>query len=92
MEKLYRHPFNVTYYKRICEQSATQAGIQSTFSCVHTFNIEDDGNPRYLFEINKPHASDTAQTNYQRCCHSNISSITARYSSNTYPILPQSAD
>ena len=42
--------------------------------------------------IIKLHANDTAQTNYQRCCHVNISSITARYSSNTYPLLPQSAD
>ena len=42
--------------------------------------------------IIKPHANDTAHTNNQRCCHANISSITARYSSNTYPLLPQSAD
>ena len=42
--------------------------------------------------IIKPHANDTAQTNYQRCCHANIPSITARYSSNTYLLLPQSAD
>ena len=34
----------------------------------------------------------TAQTNYQRCCHANISSITARCSSNTYPSLLQTAD
>ena len=92
MEKMYKRPFNVSYYKRICEQSATQAGVQSTFSCVRTFNNEDDGNPRYLFVIIKPHANDPAQTNYQRCCHANISSITARYSLNTYPLLPQSAD
>ena len=31
-EKMYKRPFNVSYYKRICEQSATQAGVQSTFS------------------------------------------------------------
>ena len=86
MEKLYKHPFNVSYYKRICEQSATQAGIQSTFSCVRTFNNDDDGNPRYLFVIIKPHANDTVQSNYQGCCHANISTITARYSSNTYPL------
>ena len=60
MEKLYKHPFNVSYYKRICETSATQAGVQSTFSCVCTFNNEDDGNPRYLFVLIKPHANDTA--------------------------------
>ena len=45
-----------------------------------------------MFVIIKPHANNTAQTNYQRCCHANISSITARYSSNTYPLLPQSTD
>ena len=78
MKKLYRHPFNVSYYKRICEQSATQAVVQSTFSCVRTFNNKDDGNSRFLFIIIKPHANDTAQTNNQRCCHANISSITAR--------------
>ena len=92
MNKLYRHPINVFYYKRICEQSATQAGVQSTFSCVRTFNNKDDRNPRYLFVIIKLHANDTAQTNYQRYCHSNIFSITARYSLNIYPQLPQSAD
>ena len=92
MEKMYKRPFNVSYYNRICEQSATQAGFQWTFSCVCTFNNEDDGNPRYLFLIIKPHANDTAQTNYQRCCHANISSITARYSSNIYPLLSQLAD
>ena len=57
---MYKRPFNVSYYKRICEQSATQAGVQSTFSCVRTFNHEDDGNPRYHFLIIKPHANDTA--------------------------------
>ena len=92
MKKLYRHPYNVSYYKRICKQSVTQAGVHSTFSCVSTFNNEDDGNPRYLFVVIKPHANDTAQTNYQRCCHANISTITARYCLNTYPLLPQSAD
>ena len=92
MEKLYKHAFNVSYYKRKCEQSATQAGVQSIFSCVRTFNNEDDGNPRYLFVTIKPPANDTAQINYHRYCHANISSITARHSSNTYPLLPQSAD
>ena len=92
MEKMYKRPFNVSYYKRICEQTATQAGVQCTFSCVRTFNNEDDGNSRYLFVIIKFHANDTAQTNYQRCCHANISSITACYSSNTYSLFPQSAD
>ena len=92
MEKMYNRPFNVYNKKRICENSATQAGIQSTFLCVRTFNSEDDGNPRYLFVIIEFHANDTAQTNYQRCCHANIFSITAGYSSNTYYLIPQSAD
>ena len=89
MKKLNRHPFNVSYYKTIYEQNATQASVQSTFSCVRTFDNENDGNPRYLFVIIKPHANDTTQTNYQRCCHANASSIIALYSSNTYPLLPQ---
>ena len=92
MENMYKRPFNVSYYKRICEQSATQAGVQKTFLCDRTFNNENDVNPRYFFVIIKPHANDTAQTNYQRCCHANKPSITVRYSSNTYPLLPQSAD
>ena len=92
MEKMYKRPYNIAYYKRICEQSATQAYVESTFLCVRTFNNKDDGNPRSLVVIIKPHANNTAQSNYQRCCHANISSITARYSSNTYPLLPQSAD
>ena len=92
MNKLYKHSFNVSYYKMIGLQSATQAGFQSTFSCVWTINNEDDVNPRYLFVIIKPYAKDTAQTNYQRFCHPKISNITVRYSSNTYPLLPQLAD
>ena len=31
MEKMYKRPFNVFYYKRMCEQIATKAGVQSTF-------------------------------------------------------------
>ena len=89
MKKMYKRLFKVSYYKRICEQSATQAGVQSTFSCVRLFNKEDDGNPRYLVVIIKPHANDKAQTNYHKCCHANISCINARYSSNTYLLLPQ---
>ena len=27
MAKMYKRPFNVFYYKKICEQSATQAGV-----------------------------------------------------------------
>ena len=30
MEKMYKRPFNVSSYKRICEQSETQTGVQST--------------------------------------------------------------
>ena len=78
MEKLYKHPFNVSHYKRICEQYATQAGVQSTFSCVCTFNNENDGNSRYLFVIIKPNANDNAQSNYQRFCHANIYIISQR--------------
>ena len=64
MKKIYKRLFDVSYYKSICEQSATQAGVQSICSCVRTFNNEDDGNRRYLFVIIKPHANDTAHTNY----------------------------
>ena len=32
---MYKLLFNVCYYKRNCEQSATQAGVQSNLSCVH---------------------------------------------------------
>ena len=72
--KLYRHPLNISYYKRICIQNATKAGVESTFFCVRTFNNEDDENTRYLVVIIKRHAYATAQTNYQRCCHANLSS------------------
>ena len=89
---MYKRLFNVSYYNRICEQSATQAGVQCTLSCFRTLFNEDDGKPRYLFVIIKPHADDTALSNYQRCCHANITSITARYSSNNNPILPHSVD
>ena len=60
MENMYKRSFNFSYNKTICKQSATQVGVQSTFSCVRTFNHEDDGNPRYHFLIIKPHANDTA--------------------------------
>ena len=39
----------------------------------------DEGNPRYIFVIFKSHANNTAQTNYQRCCHANVSNISLKY-------------
>jgi hypothetical protein len=92
LEKLYKKPFEVAYYKRICEQSSTQAGIQRTFGHSKTMSKDDEGNPRYVFCIFKNHADDTAQTNYQRCCHANVSSINVRYAGSVYPMLPQNAD
>ena len=53
---------------------------------------KDEGNPRYVFCIFKNHADDTAQTNYQRCVHANISSITVRYGGSIYPFLAQNAE
>ena len=53
---------------------------------------QDEGNPKFVFCIFKNHADDTAETNYQRCCHANVSSITVRYGGATYPLLNQNAD
>ena len=36
--------------------------------------------------------NDTAQTNYQRCCHANISNISVRYGGSVYRLLSQNAD
>ena len=52
----------------------------------------DEGNPRYVCCIFKSHANDTAQTNYQRCCHANISNISVRYGGSVYQLLSQNAD
>ena len=79
LKKLYKKPFDVAYYKRICEQAATQAGVQCTFVYSKTMSKNDEGNPRYIFVIFKSHANDTAQTNYQRCCHANVYNISVRY-------------
>ena len=49
LKKLYKKPFNVAYYKRICEQAATQAGVQRTFGHSKTMSENDEGNPRYVF-------------------------------------------
>ena len=92
IEKLYRNPFNIAYYKHICETSATQAGTQKTFGHTKTFTADDEGSPRFVFIIIKNHANNTPQLNYQRCCHANISNITVGYAGFTYPLLMQGAD
>ena len=92
LEKQFKKPFDVAYYKRICEQSATQARVQRTFGHTKTMTANDEGNPRYVFCIFKTHADDTAQTNNQRCCHANISNINVRYAGSVYPLLAQNAD
>ena len=92
LEKLYKRQFEVAYYKCICENAATQAGTQRTFSHIKTCTESVAGNCRYVFVIIKNHANDTNQTNYQRCCHANISNITVRYAGSTYPLLAYGAD
>ena len=89
LEKLYKKLFDVAYYKRICEQAATQAGVQRTFGHFNTMSENDEGNLRYVICIFKSHANDTAQTNYQRCCHANVSNISVRYGGSVYPLLSQ---
>ena len=59
LEKLYKKPFDVAYYKQICEQAATRAGVQRTFRHSKTMSENDEGNPRYVFCIFKSHANDT---------------------------------
>ena len=51
----------------------------------------DDGNPKYVFCIFEFHANDTAQTNYRRCCHANVSNIYVRYGGSVYSILSKNA-
>ena len=92
LEKLYKRLFEVAYYKRICENAATQAGTQRTFSHVKTFTKSEEECCRYVFVIIKNHANDTNKTNYQRCCHANISNITVCYAGCTYPLLAYGAD
>ena len=58
IEKLYRKRFNIAYYKRICETSATQAGTQRTFGHIKTFTVYDEGLPIFVFIIIKNHAND----------------------------------
>ena len=89
---MYKRPFEVAYYKRICENAATRAGTQRTFSHIMTLSEADEGNCRYNFVIFKTHANDTHQSNYQRCCHDNVSNITVRYGGSVYPVLNQNAD
>ena len=57
-----------------------------------TLSEADEGNCRYIFIIIKYHANDINHTNYQRCCHANVSNITVRYGSSVYPVLSQNAD
>ena len=57
-----------------------------------TLSEADEGNCRYMFIIIKNHANNTNHTNYQRCCHVNVSNITVRYGGSVYPILSQNAD
>ena len=57
-----------------------------------TFTESEEGNCIYVFVIIKNHANDTNQTNYQRCCHPNISNITVRYAGSTYSLLAYGAD
>ena len=47
---------------------------------------------KYVFVIIKIHSNNTLQTNYQRCCHANISNITMRYAGSTYHLLAQYAN
>ena len=67
LEKLYKRPYEIAYYKRICVNAATQAGTQRTFSHMKTFKESEEGCCRYVFVIINNHANDTNQTNYQRC-------------------------
>ena len=92
LEKIYKRPFEVAYYKRICKNAATQAGTQRTVSHMKTLSEADEGNYRYIFVIFKTHANKTNQINYQRCCHANVSNITVRYGGSVYPVLSQNAD
>ena len=89
---MYKRPFDVAYYKRICENAVTQAGTQRTFSHIKTLSEADERNCRYVFVIFKTHANNTHQSNYQRCCHANVSNITVRYGGSVYPVLNQNAD
>ena len=41
LEKLYKKPFDVAYFKRIYEQAATQAGVQRTFGHSKTMSGND---------------------------------------------------
>ena len=45
IKQLYRNPFNIAYYKRICETSASQAGIHRHFTHIKTFTVDDEGSP-----------------------------------------------
>ena len=85
LEKMYKRLFDVAYYKRICENAATQAGIQRTFIHLKILSEADEGNCRYVFIILKTHANNRHQSNYQRCCYANVSNIAVRYGGSVYP-------
>ena len=89
---MYKRPFEVAYYKCICKNATTQAETKRTFSHMKTFSEADEKNCRYGFVIFKTHANDTHESNYQRCCHANVSNITVRYGGSLYPVLNQNAD
>ena len=57
-----------------------------------TFTESEERCCRYVLIIIKYHANDTNQTNYQRCCHANISNITVSYAMSTYSLLAYGAD
>ena len=76
----------------MCENAATQAGTQRTFSHIKTFTESEEGCCRYVFVTIKNHANDTNQTNNQRCSHANRSNITVCYAGSTYPLLGYGAD
>ena len=92
LEKNFKKPFEVSFYKRICEASSTIPTASRTFSHQKMISEKDEGNVRYVFCIFKTHADDTVQTNYQRCCNADISKITVRYGSQEYPRLAQNAE
>ena len=92
LEKAYSHPFNVTYYKRICEKSSTSAGSSSTFGHIKSLSIASDGRARFVICIMKPSAQNTKQQSYQLCPHCNVQNILVNYNSQDYPQQSQEAN
>ena len=60
---MYKRPCEVAYYKRICENAATQTGSKKTISHMETFSEAYEGNCKYVFVIFKTHSNNTHQTN-----------------------------